>query len=33
MISPIVTPELTVAEEAARAGGRVVTRYFREGHR
>ena len=31
MISPIVTPELTVAEEAARAGGRVVTRYFHEG--
>lgn len=25
------TPELTVAEEAARAGGAIVTRYFREG--
>ena len=31
MISPIRTPELAVAEEAARAGGRVVTRYFHEG--
>ena len=31
MISPISTPELRVAEEAARAGGRVVTRYFHEG--
>ena len=31
MISPIGSPELRVAEEAARAGGRVVTRYFHEG--
>lgn len=31
MIAPISTPELIVAEEAARAGGRVVTRYFHEG--
>ena len=27
----MTTPELTVAEEAARAGGAVVERYFREG--
>src|SRR5205823_3377290 len=25
------SPELTVAEEAARAGGAILTRYFREG--
>jgi myo-inositol-1(or 4)-monophosphatase len=31
MISPITTPELTVAEEAARAGGAVTSRYFHEG--
>lgn len=31
MIAPIRTPELIVAEEAARAGGRVVSRYFHEG--
>jgi myo-inositol-1(or 4)-monophosphatase len=31
MISPIMTPELTVAEEAARAGGAVVASYFHEG--
>jgi myo-inositol-1(or 4)-monophosphatase len=31
MISPISTPELRVAEEAALAGGQVVTRYFHEG--
>ena len=31
MISPISTPELTVAEEAARAGGAIVARYFRDG--
>jgi len=31
MISPITTPELTIAEEAARAGGAVTSRYFHEG--
>lgn len=31
MISAITTPELHVAEEAARAGGQVVARYFHEG--
>jgi myo-inositol-1(or 4)-monophosphatase len=31
MISPITTPELAVAEEAARAGGAVTSRYFHEG--
>lgn len=31
MISPISTPELRIAEEAARVGGRVLTRYFHEG--
>ncbi len=31
MISPIDMPELSVAEEAARAGGRVVTHYFHQG--
>jgi myo-inositol-1(or 4)-monophosphatase len=31
MISPISTSELTVAEEAARAGGTVLARYFHEG--
>jgi myo-inositol-1(or 4)-monophosphatase len=31
MIAPIRTPELTIAEEAARAGGEVVAGYFREG--
>ncbi len=31
MISPIRTPELTVAEAAARAGGAILTRYFHEG--
>jgi myo-inositol-1(or 4)-monophosphatase len=31
MISPITTPELTIAEEAARAGGEILARYSREG--
>jgi myo-inositol-1(or 4)-monophosphatase len=31
MISPITTPELTVAEETARAGGDVLARNLREG--
>jgi myo-inositol-1(or 4)-monophosphatase len=31
MIAPITTPELTVAEEAARAGGEVLARYSRDG--
>jgi myo-inositol-1(or 4)-monophosphatase len=31
MTSPIRTPELTIAEEAARAGGEVLARYLREG--
>jgi myo-inositol-1(or 4)-monophosphatase len=31
MISPIGTPELTVAEHAAGAGGDVLDRYFHQG--
>jgi myo-inositol-1(or 4)-monophosphatase len=31
MIAPISTPELTVAEAAARAGGDIAARYFHEG--
>lgn len=31
MMAPINTPELRIAEAAARVGGQVVTRYFHEG--